>query len=501
MAHQPLLIIKSNVWFPWLARRAFEIEKTQRILETRRPENYGILTGLLTHMLRSVVSTPMEVPSFVNESLALLNTRQLVDRFGMLFLHNLNLKRENPLEDVQEQDDLGVLKAIGVADHLKKRKPRLPTPAPDDPDVFPIGHSPTWKEIVKCFQESPWLLMKAWTWREEWSQMNNHAVKLFILCTNHVWMSLNVTLLVDGIPPISTTLQEAMESWTIQSVHSTIRSVQFIPCNAGLEGSIPGRRVKNLQERRPVYFPRNLAFEHPTSVWQALCSQPGYIFEYQEIIKKLNTPARENLDLALDTLLSHIHCFPNGFHGSKNSKTRGTIWTWSRSSVVEVITNPRFYKLARVGNAGRKKSQTSRKAPLHQSVKNLQISLVEHSGFGPKVAKQAVNWKRRYDKKHRSSKAKGKRVPPRKKKKPEVDEGEDAGGSGTGSPCGLGGSGEGGQNVLPWHADLDNDIDTGDDGHNEDDDDSGNDDEDDGDGEDGEDDKEPSEDDLEDLYW
>lgn len=412
------------------------------ILESARPSNYGMLTGLLTHMLRSVVSTPIEVPAFVNESLALLNARQLVDRFGMLFLHNLNLRRDNPLEDIQSEDDFGVLQAIGITDNLKKGKARLPTPQPEDNDIYPLGLNPTWKEIITCFRETPWLLMRSWAWRAEWSQLNNHAIKLFLLCTNHLWMSLNSQWLFTGSAPLSTTLEEAMKSWTVGEVHNTIRSLRFLPCNAGLEGSITGKRVKTFSERRVIFFPDDMSAEHPTSVWQPLARQPGYIHEYHEVVNSLDVAEKDNLNLALETLLAHTQCLPNGFRGSKKSKVRGAIWTWDRDGTVEVLANPMFYKLVQVGNGGEKKSKRPRKAPLHRSIKELEISLVEHCGYDHRVARQAVNWKRKNSRRknaNRSNQAKGKRVPPRRKKNviSIEDEAED---------------------MVGWTADLDMDI-------------------------------------------
>src|SRR5277367_5481516 len=108
MLSNPILWIPSHIWFNFLSKRMQSIYQVQHQLYTTHPPNYGILMGLLTYLLQSILFTPQTVSSYVNESLALLQFHQVVDRFGMFFLHDLNLNQRICLPPVLRKDDLGV---------------------------------------------------------------------------------------------------------------------------------------------------------------------------------------------------------------------------------------------------------------------------------------------------------------------------------------------------------------------------------------------------------
>ena len=91
MASNPVLGLSSNVWFDLLARRMEEIQRTQIQLKRLNPPNLGILTGILNHMLRSIISTPIVYDFHVRESLALLKYRHIVEQANMFFLPELEL--------------------------------------------------------------------------------------------------------------------------------------------------------------------------------------------------------------------------------------------------------------------------------------------------------------------------------------------------------------------------------------------------------------------------
>jgi hypothetical protein len=77
----------------------------------------GIITGVLVHLTRCIDSTPLMVPAHARESLALLRMREVQQTFGWMVLHDLNIQaddNENILEEVQEKDDLDVLRSLGI---------------------------------------------------------------------------------------------------------------------------------------------------------------------------------------------------------------------------------------------------------------------------------------------------------------------------------------------------------------------------------------------------
>jgi len=400
--------IPSKIWFSFLAKRLRVLRDTQILLERREAPNYGIMTGILAYMMQSVIFTPTLVSPFVSESLDLLYYKQVVDRFGMFFLHDLDLTLENCLPSVLDRDDADVLGAMGVK--ARKKKARMPSPDTEDEDEFPIGKKPNWKQVERCLKERPWVLMKQWRWQPEWGDTLDRASQLFILFTVHMWASLNERWHAPGASAVHpTTLQEALEQWTIKGVHATAASVNYLACNAGLLGSVKGQRVKSFADRVDVYFPP--IGEELFGVWRPLGENPGYISEYREEMNGLNLVDAELLRDGLRQLLSHCQCLPNGRRGDKFGG-RNAIWEVNGSSVA-VLTNPLFYKLERISMQGTKSIQ-KRRAPTHTGSKKLQQAMLEHRGVQPDVARKALKAKRSMNLR-RSMKAKNIRAPPKKK--------------------------------------------------------------------------------------
>jgi hypothetical protein len=355
------------------------------------------------------------VSSYVNESLALLRFRQVVDRFGMFFLHDLDLNRKICLPPVLRKDDLGVLKSLGV--NLSKKK----TVKSFDPEVtteeYPLGEAPSWNEVERCIKDQPWKLMHSWLWSDSLGLLNRNACLLFQKFTTHIWTCLNAKWRTSQEPIRPACLQDAIKCWTLDNVHSQIKSVAFIPCNADLLGNVPGRRVPSFADRRSLYFPT--MSEGLVGYWKLLNTNPGYIAAYQEICSGLGEDDVSNLDSDISTLLSECQCLPCSIRISGNEKnTQQVIWKVQKQDIL-VWTNPAFYKLVRISNSLR--HSNTRAPPAHTPKKSLQISLLEHDGVSKDIARKAVNWsralqKRSYDKAHKTGRSKNRRVPPQRKK-------------------------------------------------------------------------------------
>ncbi|KAG6846775.1 hypothetical protein H0H93_011953, partial [Arthromyces matolae] len=80
LADSPILWIRSSTWFEFLARRLGELTQIQELIFEAQLPNHGILSGLMSYLMQSVVSTPTMVNSYVRESLALLNFKASADR-------------------------------------------------------------------------------------------------------------------------------------------------------------------------------------------------------------------------------------------------------------------------------------------------------------------------------------------------------------------------------------------------------------------------------------
>jgi hypothetical protein len=358
----------------------------------------------------------------VNESLALLRFREVVDRFGMFFLHDLDLNRRVCLPPVLAMDDLGVLKSLGV--NLSKRRANIKFPDPDEStEIYPLGEAPSWPDVERCIRDQPYLLMRPWSWSDDLGLLEQTACHLFLSFTTQIWTCLNARWRKNQTRISPKTVKEAIECWTVNKVFSEIIDVSCMPCNANLPGSITGRRMPSFSDRQTLYFPPTS--KDLTGYWHLLSQRPGYIKEYQDICSGLSKDDISELNSDLSTLLSQCQCLPLSTQTKKNeSKTQQVIWKVQNKKVL-VMTNPSFYKLVRIGATSR--HSKTRAPPAHTPKKALQISLLEQSGISQVVARKAVNLSRTlqkedYDKTRRSGKTKNQRVPPQRKKAPVQQE-------------------------------------------------------------------------------
>jgi hypothetical protein len=335
----------------------------------------------------------------------------------MFFLHDLDLTREMCLPEVLPKDDLKVLQSLGVT--LTTKKTVHKSLDPDMPsEMHPLGEAPMWADVEQCIKEEPWKLMKTWEWSEEGlGSLNQMACRLFQKFTTQVWTCLNSRWRTDQRPIRPVGLWDALKCWTLDEVHAQIRSVSFVACNAGLQGSVPGRRMPSFSDRRSLYFPA--ASEDLAGYWQLLSIDPGYIAEYQDICAKLTLQEIEELNYDLGILLSECQCLPQSTRTSETtSGTQQVIWK-GKDGKIQILTNPSFYKLRCISNSTRRSNV--RAPPTHTPTKTLQTFLLEQAGISKEVARKTVNWSRTlqkaaYAKGNRSGKAKNRRAPPQRKK-------------------------------------------------------------------------------------
>jgi hypothetical protein len=385
--------------------------------------NYGVMTGLFTYLMQSVLFTPTMVNSYVRESLALLNYKATADRFGMFFLHDLDMKKDICLQGVLVKDDLDILRKLGVESIHRLRLPRAAPPGNEDEEeeeAYPIGRTPSWPELNSALKAQPWTIMRRWTWPSALDQYKNaeegsmvHAAsKLFQLFTSQIWATLNDSWKANPDLHAPTTLQAALECWTLDGLHNSLNSYWIIPCNSNIHGDIPGPKAPSFASRSGLYFVKE-ASEQLRGVWEPLAKAPGFISEYQKQIEKLDDDDIDELDGALETIFSQCQCLPNSkFEGGS------VIWEVRKGDVV-LLGNPRFYKIVSISNSGRK--HQTRRAPTHKGKVALQAALLQLTGLSKKQARMTLNLQKTLTlaaagKKKRSARARNRRVPPTRKK-------------------------------------------------------------------------------------
>lgn len=423
------------------------------------------MTGLFTYLMQSVLFTPTMVNTYVRESLALLNYKASVDRFGMFFLPELDMTKEICLPEVLVKDDLSMLRALGVK--AKQDRPLLMLPEyhdEDDEEAYPIGKTPSWLELSAMLKLQPWVVMWRWSWPKELGHyrdaedgtMEHLASKLFQLFTSQIWVTLNDRWKTDPdlYPP--TTLSAALEFWTVDKLHERLRAYCIIPCNSDIHGNIPGPKALSFAMRSRLYFVK--CGEPLGNVWEMLGLPPGYIANYREQIEKLDESDVDELHSGLETIFSYCQCLPN-------SKRQGESVVWEvRKGDVILLGNSRFYKLDSIGDGGGKRQ--TRRAPTHAGKVALQTGLLQLTGLSKAQASTTLKVQKMLTrvaaKKRQSTQSKNRRVPPTPKiQQPHDDTSDEDEDLGSDEDEGLVGDLDD-DDDLPPDVSLD-DIDSGDD--------------------------------------
>ena len=108
--------LPAQTWFEFVWRRLDAIGQCQmQLYQRQKPAaNYGIMSGIFAFLMQSVLFTPAIVRGYVQESLTQLNFKAMVNRFGIFFLHDLDMSKELCLPEVVEVDDVNILRTLGL---------------------------------------------------------------------------------------------------------------------------------------------------------------------------------------------------------------------------------------------------------------------------------------------------------------------------------------------------------------------------------------------------
>jgi hypothetical protein len=425
MRSRPVLWLPSEVWFEFLSRRVEEIQRTQIQLRNHNPPNMGIITGVLNHMLRCIVSTPIVYDFHVRESLALLKCRIVVEKAGMFFLHDLDLDFLPCLDDVQESDDLRVLFLMGVNAKAQRdrgnsaEQQRRLLEGFDQMATFPIGPRPTWSQLTKAIAANPVRMLKEWSMPGQLQGIAVAVANLFCQFTQQLWMMVGRNAM-KGMEPTPGSLSDAMRCWTAASIDETLLHATFKACNTGQasDGATPGcqgPRSESFASRKLMYFPSATINSPPRkdSDWSVFWSTPGYIASHHQLMDGANAEESAYIVDALQEIFSHLQCLPASQRATKKSK--GHVWKVQQGSFV-FVTNPLFYKIERVAKENKKSRGTLRGGRLLKSKKIFQKALCQTDPFDKSVISDHSKRQARLE--GLSMVTKNKRKPPQRVSKP-----------------------------------------------------------------------------------
>jgi hypothetical protein len=374
-----------------------------------RPSNFGISTGILMHMIRATCHSPIVKLKYLNDALRDVRFEEIMDDYGMFFLHDLDLEHHCIL-GIPSTDPVACKEAMSR--NGKGHKPLMVAPPPSSgpSGLYPIGDSPAWAEIKAFIGRGAQTFMYAWVWDPDWDGVHEIAAQLFVRFSREYFVTLKDDALRADAPS-PTCLKEAMEAWAVVELSNTLVSCWFVASNHGLKGNFPGARSLSFRDHARMFFPTTP--DHIlNSAWSPFL-QHGYIGRYLRELEKLDDDDdRQSLTDAIADIFGRLHCLPVIVTPTQRSK--GRIWTTSHEGI-HLLTNPMFYKLKRVGGP---KADARVAANRLQRVKasNAVINkrLIQMNGGGAASAADAKRARKvaRDRMKRLSTKSKNKRRPP-----------------------------------------------------------------------------------------
>ncbi|KZT17217.1 hypothetical protein NEOLEDRAFT_1081904, partial [Neolentinus lepideus HHB14362 ss-1] len=170
LSNNAVIWIPSHLWFASLADRVEAIDHVHQELRQKARPNYATMTGLLSYMMQCTVFTPPVTRAFVREALQILSFQANMDRFNMFFLPSLDLRQQNCLQELEEEDHYHVFQELGLPYHKRHvAYPDVRDLPKGDVVKYPLGPTPSWSTIRKALREHPWQIVSHYQWP---SQLN-----------------------------------------------------------------------------------------------------------------------------------------------------------------------------------------------------------------------------------------------------------------------------------------------------------------------------------------
>ena len=414
-----MLWLPSHIWFEFLAQRLKALKEQQEQLQALQPANYGLLTGLHQFLMQSIIFTPPITETFVRNALYILRYRANIAQQGMFFLHELDLTLESCHPELPEKDDLLIIQRIGVPLQERRKTFTAIQQAQRDVDRYPLGSKPSWRLVTETIQHTPWILMQRWEWPQELEDLDvtnyleGFAAHIFVKFTQSMWTALHDTWNTSDVDEQGglQSLNDAMNIWSLESIYKKIIKCQFMACNANLGGAVHGRRHMAFRNRMTIYFPKQEDDVSLPGLWITMAQEPGYIFEYWEWCNGHREADVIAVDDILGTIFSYCQCLPS----SRRDEAGGQPWEVLQGSI-KILTNPNTYKMDAIGT-GQSQHKKSRSAPAVRTKGSMMQKLMQQHGVGRQQLQQAQYIQRLGRKKasRTSSKARNKRVPPKRK--------------------------------------------------------------------------------------
>jgi hypothetical protein len=336
----PILWIPSELWFGFLRRRTVELSHTQKKLSMLaiRPKNYGLITSILSHMLQHVGISPIVKDQTLARALQDLQFHAISQRFGCFFLHNLDIETGH-LPGIEKVDPTGLLWLL-EGNQAGEDTTRAPAAMGSE---AASALAVTWKKLCETINgdREQRRSIQEFAWEPSWLVFSE-AEGVFCGFTWQFWGLLSNSAFEQLEKP-PTTLKEAMELWTLDSVKARLKhdvNITLLPSGDELKGAVPEKfHQSRFEVLRGRFFPEPEVRVHEKSCWGPLFKQ-GYVRRYHEAIKESRDGGRTLKD-ALDGIMLNLQVLP---YNPGDPWSAAPLWRCS-NSIVTLLLNSSYIQL------------------------------------------------------------------------------------------------------------------------------------------------------------
>ena len=314
-----------------------------------RPDNYGTLSALILHLMRSVMITPSNIPPYVQSALRMLHQVRVRERFGIFFVDDLDPDDMERIDINLGMEDGAEIKRdykIALASMSKPKNNRtrgIQLTEPHRTLDCPWGETISWGTVVRLCKEQP---------VDFFQRFDFHAMdigpgpldlveSLFTSFTRDAWLSLHEGFLPAGVRPQPKDLKSSMETWTCQSILARLGGkCTFLPSTYGLEGAPKSKELDiSFEALRSLFFPDSDICFKANTIWSGYSEKSGYIGKYWEILEtyKGDLDMVHAIQEGIDKIFQQLQCLPQ-------SKANSNLWHATGGSVC-LLTNPLHYRI------------------------------------------------------------------------------------------------------------------------------------------------------------
>jgi hypothetical protein len=359
--------------------------------------------------MRYVMVTPHITLNCLRDSTRNLRFNGVMDRFGMVFLHDLDIW-SCKLGEIDQQDPAELTHLGGRVIQLpgsiqKKRTRPLQLGDGQDQEDFPWGQAPSWQRVLDLLATECCTFLRPWEFIHG-KQDDGAFHNIFKVFTREIWLSVGSHFIESTRLPNPTSLEEAMRTWTPQWIEQRLGKdrCHFVPSTHGLIGKYPkNSHSKSFADMRTIFFPGLDVNIRQNSIWNVYTQNGAYIELYRSLLERWSGEDVRKLNGYLDDIFSNLQCLPT----SKSPDASGTtIWS-AVGGKVQFVTNSSFYRISEVGGKAHDEG-----VPARPQTSSRQLHTRIHSAHGGVAVTQSRTRART-----KSLKTRNRRNPPLNKKR------------------------------------------------------------------------------------